>query len=158
MLEPYAGYHSGKIRYQNSTEGQSGFTYGGRLGLQRLGLMAGVDYMTGSWRQDEDPKGDDTPTDIGAFVGYEFPVMLRVYGVYVFDSKLKAKYDNTADPTDEYKGTAMKAGVGFTSFPFVVVNIEYIVSTFTELDGVKITNGNVKTEMIGATLSLPLKF
>lgn len=158
LIEPYAGYHSGKIRNNNSTEGVAGVTYGGRVGIEHTGLMAGVDYMTGEWNDDEDPKSDQTPKSLGFFLGYNFPNRARIYGVYYYDAKIDIEYDNQpTDPKDEYTGTAVKVGIGFMAMQKLAINFEYVSAKIDEIDGGKLTY-DIKPELLGITVSLPLTF
>ncbi|MGE0527570.1 MAG: hypothetical protein AB7P49_10940, partial [Bdellovibrionales bacterium] len=128
-----------------------GIAYGARLGYQMLGVMFGIDYMTGKWEDTLSPAGDDVPSDLAVFVGYNFPVLLRVYGAYGFDTELEREA-NSQETT--YEGRTIKLGVGFTGLPMVSVNLEYITSEFD-----KTNSGNLspkaETELLGLTVSLP---
>src|SRR3989344_6657241 len=86
LIEPYLGYHTGEREGGGLTKSDvSGITYGARAGYKHmLGLMFGLDYMTGKWEDDATVKSDLTPSSLGVFVGFEFPILLRVYGVYGF--------------------------------------------------------------------------
>src|SRR5437868_5907357 len=90
LIEPYLGYHLGKYERSGTYErDQSGLSLGGRLGYQHtLGPMLGVDFQTGMWSDDANPKNDLTPTNISLFAGFEFPIMLRVYAAYGLKNEL----------------------------------------------------------------------
>lgn len=154
LLEPYLGYHTGNYKVGNGKYDMNGPTFGGRVGYQNLGLFLGVDYMLGKWKDDASDSRDASPTDLGLFVGYEFPVMLRVYATYAFDSELKLKGGAI---NDKYEGTSMKFGLGFTALPMVSVNLEYITGTYDEANGVSLAS-KLKTSMYGLSVSLPLVF
>jgi hypothetical protein len=152
LLEPYVGYVSGQWEYGTSKVDCDGYNYGGRLGIQQMGLMVGADVMSGKYKDEATPKNDITPTDYGFFLGYNFPMLLRVYGVYNFKSEFK-----TVDPddTNKYEGTGMKFGIGLTMFPMVSINLEYFTGTYDEINGSNLTS-DFKTKGIGIGVSLPL--
>lgn len=156
LVEPYLGYHTGKIKQSGNPDSDvKGMSFGGRLGYQQMGVMAGLDYMTGSWTTESSGyKFDVTPTQLGLFVGYSFPMMLRVYGVYSFqaDGKIKngaLNYDQTQ------KGTGIKLGVGFTVMPLLSLNVEYLSATFTKDKNGNKLNPEVKNDLFGLTVSVP---
>ncbi|MBX3022159.1 MAG: outer membrane beta-barrel protein [Bdellovibrionales bacterium] len=154
LLEPYLGYHTGKYDSGSREYDLSGLNFGARLGYQNLGLQLGLDYMTGAWTVKTDPSLDAEPSDLGLFVGYQFPVMMRVYGVYNLQSKNKAK---SSAGSSTLEGSGIKLGVGFTSLPLVAVNLEYRSSTYTKVDGNSLSK-NAKDNTYGLTVSLPLTF
>src|SRR5262249_2347880 len=133
LVEPYLGYHTGKVKQTGATDiTGKGVTFGGRFGYQQMGFSAGLDYMTGKWTNDATPSADISPTDLGFFVGFNFPMMVRVYGVYNFQVKEKVS-SSAFNVTDE--GNGIKLGVGFTSLPFVAINLEYLSSKLTKQNG-----------------------
>jgi hypothetical protein len=154
LLEPYLGYDTGKVEQGGTSEDLNGVSYGARIGFQRLGFMIGGDVKSGKWKYHSSPSLDVTPQELGVFVGYNFPVMLRVYGVYNFDSQ--NKYEISSGDL-KYEGTGFKLGVGFTGLPFVSINLEYSNSTFDELNGRDMTN-DMTSKMYGINVSLPLTF
>ncbi len=154
LIEPYLGYHTGKSK-QTTTEDFSGMTYGARLGYQQLGFMLGLDYMTGKWTEKGTPNVDLTPSSLGAFVGYNFPVMLRVYGVYGFQNSVKAEAGGTSSKLEG--SPALKLGVGFTALPLVSINLEYMTATYDKSDGHTL-NPNMTSTAYGLTVSLPFTF
>lgn len=120
-LEPYIGQAvSGKFTGIGSGV-YNGSLLGARVGYGLLGLVAGLEYEMGSLKYEPDAGGSATmkPTNLGVTASFTFPVLVRAYGTYYFDSKLK---DDDNDIT--YKGTGTKLGVGFTGFPFITVNLE----------------------------------
>lgn len=130
LVEPYAGYSIGLSKdYGNSTYDYSTPQFGARLGYQFLGLMAGVDYsLSSSFDLNEKDKttGATTKTSseknqVGLFVGYNLPMLLRAWGTYYLDANLK----NTPVPATTYNGNGYALGVGFTGLPFVSLNLEY---------------------------------
>lgn len=129
-LEPYAGMLvSGELSDSSgTTDFDSGMGYGLRLGYGMLGLSFGVDYMMTSVGVDVNPPYDIDGTDLGAFVAYEFPVMLRVYAIYGFSSSWESSHSTPTTLT----GKAMRFGVGYTGLPFVAINVEMWDHDFDE--------------------------
>lgn len=155
LLEPYIGYHTGNYEMGTFEQDMSGITYGARAGFTHaLGLMGGIDYMSGKWEDDANPSSDLTPSTLGVFVGFEFPILLRVYGVYSITNEMKAK--NSAG-TSKYEGDgAIKLGVGFTALPILSINLEYIKANFDEADGAALSP-EMETSMFGLTVSAPFE-
>ena len=153
LIEPYLGYNSGKWEQGSSNEKLSGVNYGARLGYQHaLGLNFGLDYFTGKWQDKADVKADITPAILGAFVGFEFPVLLRVYAVYGF--KNEAKFKDRSRSVKYEGGNSIKLGVGFTALPLLSINVEYMATTLDEVKGNSLTNDmNLKT--YGISVSAP---
>ena len=129
LVEPYLGFSiagdgESTISTVNYDFSYSSVTYGGRLGYSFLGLMGGLDYSMQSFKADVDAGGTETKKDVdksqlGLFVGYDFPILLRAWATYFLSAK--------ADFTDyEFKsGGGYALGVGFTGLPFVSINLEY---------------------------------
>jgi hypothetical protein len=152
LLEPYLGYHTGKITQSgSSSETVSGPTFGGRAGYGMMGLHAGLDYMTGKWSESSTPKVDITPSALGIFVSYSFPVMLRAYGTYNFQAKGDA---TSGSVTSKLEGNGFKLGVQLTTFPIVAVGLEYMSTTFTKFNGNTLSN-NMTNNMYGIVVSAP---
>lgn len=147
LIEPYVGYYTGDIKDSSGKSDMKGMGYGARLGYTSLGFMGGLDYFTGKWTIDNTPEVDVTPTDIGIFVGFNFPILIRAYGEYLLKSELKGD-------AGKYEGKGVKLGVGFTPLPLISVNVEYVTHTFDEFDGNSLTS-DTTTKMIGLTVSLP---
>lgn len=151
LIEPYAGYYMGKYSGGTNSYNANGSALGARLGYQSLGFMLGADYLTGAWTGDTSPKTNFKPSYIGAFVGYNFPILLRAY----------AEYDVVANDVSSgqtNKGTAIKLGLGYTALPFLSINFEIINSTFTKtsIDGTDSTlSPNLTATMYGVSISLP---
>lgn len=157
LLEPYVGYAIGTQKTTGSkTLNTKGVTYGGRVGYQQMGLMLGADFQGGSLKDDNTPTTDSiNTTDIGAFIGYNFPMMVRVYGVYDFSSKAKVK--PSAGLADTYSGDGLKLGIGFTTFPLVSINLEYQMATYTKDDYGTLAN-KMNANSFGLTVSVPFTF
>lgn len=157
LVEPYLGYHTGSWERGSADESMSGPTYGFRVGYQNMGLMLGIDYFSGMWKDSSDPKNDVTPTDLGLFVGYNFPVMLRLYGVFSPEPLNPTMKFKATGASSKYEGSSMKIGLGYMPMPKVSLNFEMHSGNYDELNGSPITY-ELKTTMYGLTVSLPLTF
>lgn len=154
LLEPYLGYHMGKIKQSTTEMDSSGIAMGGRIGYAQMGLGGGLDVMQGTWTAKKNSvKYDTAPSDLGIFVAYTFPVMIRAYAGYNFQSNTSLK---DTSGTTKLKGSGMKLGVGLTTLPFVAINLEYRTSTYTkDSDGNTLAN-SLKEDTYGLVVSLPL--
>lgn len=131
LIEPMFGYNVGKFNTDikfpalpasndSASDSVSGATYGGRLGLQSFGLQFGLDYLGGSLKVD----GDETKmSEFGGFIGYKFPVLLRIYAGYIFSSTAEDVSGSSTIKLE--KGMGPKVGFGFALLPFVHLNFEW---------------------------------
>ncbi len=131
LVEPYLGtYLSSTYEGDSNAEGDlTGTAVGARVGFQNLGLMLGLDGRRHTWTSDPDDGTDGSElsgTSLGLFVGYDFPILLRVWAEYIFSNTL----DETDGDEDEYyEGGGTLFGLGYKVLPFVSVNLE--MGTFT---------------------------
>lgn len=144
LIEPLVGYSLSTkvdIKKNNSLgltgeeySGGMGPSFGGRLGYQKLGFQVGLDYLHSTIDMDDKDFADDvTMNEWAAFVGFEFPILVRVYAGYIFSADAESKSDGTPDEKMTFKdGTGAKVGVGFTLLPFLDINLEYRRGTFSE--------------------------
>ena len=129
LIEPLAGYSFGKFTTNAAGVDDAtlnGTSYGGRLGYSNLGLQLGVDYLNSNLNI-EDDNDDLKASEWGAFVGFKFPVLFRVYAGYVFSGT------GELGNMDLEKGSGAKFGVGFTGLPFININLEYRKITYDEI-------------------------
>ncbi len=140
LIEPVVGYSLLKLDGDNSGNGGGG-SVGGRLGYQNLGFQLGVDYLRSTYGIDNDDyKSDFAMSEFAGFVGFEFPILLRVYAGYIFQATAGTKYRGDlgiGQGTQTYdmefdKGTGTKLGIGFTGLPFVDLNLEYRKGKLTD--------------------------
>jgi hypothetical protein len=140
LIEPVVGYSFGNASIdlevpstpsandsdKNSAKGTS---YGGRLGYQNFGFQLGLDYLASNLKTD----GDAFKTsEFAGFVGFEFPILLRVYAGYIFSGTGTLEGD---DQDFKFKsGTGPKVGIGFTLLPFLDINLEYRSVKYEQLD------------------------
>jgi hypothetical protein len=143
LVEPLIGYN---FNYKIDDDKGHGRAFGGRLGYQNLGLQLGLDYLNSN----VDIDGDDLETnEFAAFVGYQFPILLRVYAGYIFSA------DGELGSLEAKEGSGTKLGVGFTCLPFVAINFEYRSGKFE-----KINSTSIDTDFSSflISLSVPLNF
>ncbi len=149
LIDPYVGIGQAKntIDAATGSEGTESMTsIGSRLGYSFLLFSAGIDYERSTIDK-------DTATNMSAFVGFDLPILLRVWAEYFVSSSYDA--DDSTDPDLNFKdGYGM--GIGFTGLPFVSINLEVAAYNY-DFDF-----GNQKVDYaLGTTLlsvSLPLDF
>ncbi len=135
LLEPVLGYSlATKLDFEDgkSYSGGRGPSYGGRIGYQKLGFQVGLDYLHSNIDMDHDDfKKDVSMNEWAGFVGFEFPILLRVYGGYIFSAT--GETEGVGNSQIDFKsGSGFKAGLGFTLLPFLDINFEYRRGTFDE--------------------------
>ncbi len=158
LIEPVVGYNYGtKLDFEDSEtySGGNGVSAGGRLGFQKLGFQLGIDYLNSAIGMDN--KNFDKKVKMNewaGFVGFEFPILFRVYGGLIFAGSGETMLNN--DDIELQKLSGAKAGVGFTGLPFIDINFEYRRGTFSELreNGVK-EESETKYQSLLMSLSLP---
>lgn len=124
FFEPFAGMAFNSSGELSGTEVDiSGSSLGLRLGFENMGLSLGLDGRKNTWKLDPSSgvNSNYTYTQLGFFVGYELPAMIRFWGNYVFN--LEGVDDDDAD-TKFTEGSGMVFGVGFKTIPFISLNFE----------------------------------
>lgn len=172
-VEPYVGYakgseggHTETTTDQNAAS-YSGMGFGARLGISYLGVLFGGTYdAQGIEGTDDDSPNTSTDysgTNIGAFLGYEFPLGLRVWGSYYMSSKLEV--DNTTSAGAEFSGSGMSLGAGFSVIPMILsLNLEYKTFAYDEFTTSTGTvfqltgNSEAKVNYLFVSISAPLGF
>ena len=165
LIEPVVGYSMTKFEIDNETseeEKANGTSVGGRLGYQNFGFQLGLDYLRSNLAVDNsDYKEDFVSNEFAGFVGFEFPILLRVYAGYIFAAtgETEADYGLGLGKTkvEVSGGSGMKVGLGFTVLPFLDLNVEYRRGTYTKLK-IEDTKSDVDTDFnaIMFGISLPL--
>jgi hypothetical protein len=165
LLEPVVGYTLGKFQVDKtgmSEEKANGASYGGRIGYQNFGFQLGLDYLHSNLNADDnDYKSPLKSNEFAGFVGFEFPILLRVYAGYIFSANGQTKADYGAGAGKQTvkfsDGSGVKVGVGFTLLPFLDINVEYRKGTFGEFKAGS-TKENVDTDFSGLMVGLSLPF
>jgi hypothetical protein len=140
LIEPLVGYSLGskvEIEDGENYSGASGPSFGGRLGYQKLGFQLGLDYLNSNINMDDDDfKSNVKTNEWAAFVGFEFPILIRAYAGYIFSATGESeKYNDSVLGRQTLKlegGSGLKVGVGFTLLPFLDINVEMRQGTFTD--------------------------
>lgn len=156
LLEPYLGYVSGKQTSGSASANFTGTELGTRVGYSTFNFSLGADYITAKYTDDSSSKNDLTMSDLGIFASYKFPILLRVFATYVPSSQLKGSAQNILDYT--YKGNTTRLGVGFTGFPIININLEYITATYKDLEVLGQTtslSSSVTTSAYALSISVP---
>ena len=162
LIDPYLGFRfSGEI-VEDTNRGDedeyefSGLAYGARVGYDYFGIMFGVEYGMASSdiEQSADPecagiancsvvgkKHEGDFKNLGIFVGYNVPLMFRVWFTYFLSAEMEltGKTDQTdlggdTNSTTTYDGGGYSLGVGYTGLPFLSINLEYKKLTYNEID------------------------
>jgi len=149
LIEPSIGYIlSGDLERRSTKADYSGLTYGARLGFDYLGFMGGVEYSLASYEYEytapEDEKGTTQDIDashLGVFLGYNLPVMFRVWGTYYFQNT--SELGGGSSNGDELSGSGLGLGLGYTGLPFLSLNLEYKKYSYDEYED--ISDGTTET-------------
>jgi len=158
LIEPVLGYNvSTKLDIEDvdNYSGGTGAAFGGRLGYQNFGLQVGIDYLRSSIDMHDDVFDKNvTMSEWAGFVGYEFPLFLRVYAGYIFSATGETEMGGL--DADFSEGSGTKMGVGFTGLPFVDINFEFRTGKFDkyEASGIELDQ-EVKYQSIMVGISVP---
>lgn len=149
-LEPYLGINfSGEFK-----QGSSNFEYdnypisiGGRIGYGQLGFSGGLDYQITDSIDLDNVSGSFKSTDVAFFIGYQFPILVRCYAAYIFNSD----FEKSGTIYDE--GTGTKIGVGYSGLPFVNLNFDIKQVSYDKVNGSSV---NADNNVYLLSVSLPL--
>lgn len=173
LIEPHLGYNlsGGVSDYKSSGSSTAvkisytGPQYGARLGMQFLGVMGGFAYTHGTYNLKNtwtggSSAGKQKQDDLGLFVGYNAPILVRAWVAYFFSSKVTATETNASFTNgDISKGTTTELGVGFTPLPLLSLNIAYRMFTMKSYQDVGAAsvdyNPSVKNKEIVVGVSVP---
>lgn len=166
LLEPVIGYSLSKFEIDqvglDDEEKANGPSLGGRIGYQNLGFQLGLDYLRGNLNVDDNKYKEDMVTsEFAGFVGFEFPILLRVYAGYIFMASAESDIDQGLGAGKQSfelnDGKGMKLGVGFTVLPFLDINVEYRKGTYSELK-IGSTKTDVDTDFSAVMVGVSLPF
>ena len=118
VVEPYLG--AGSVAQKFTVSGldladpdtETSSVVGARLGYSFLLLSAGIDY-------EMQTVDDVNMTNMAAFVGVDFPILVRAWAKYYVSSSFDVDGASDFEFKDGYA-----VGVGFTGLPFVSLNLE----------------------------------
>ncbi|MEK6629090.1 MAG: hypothetical protein AABY53_10735 [Bdellovibrionota bacterium] len=149
LIDPYIGYTVSGSTSSNFTI--TGSDMGARLGFTNMGLGFGVDATVAGTHtyKDATTSTDYTRSNMGVFVSYHFPILVRGYATYFVNSKISS---SAASAT----GTATKLGVQYTGFPLIAIGVEYYNMAYkdAEIGGIKFTS-SVTESQTRLALSVP---
>lgn len=142
LIEPHFGYNlHGSADVDVVTIKYNGTQYGARLGVQSFGFMGGLDYTHSTFTSKAsvptfgDFEADQKRDQLGVFVGYKFPILVRAWVGYYFSDKTTQTNDGTFGAKGDWmKGNGTEIGVGFTGLPFLSINLQYRMSTYDKAD------------------------
>jgi len=171
LVEPFLGYDQSTLSAKDLSGNDmgaknSGLDYGARLGY-RLdnGVWFAGEYAAGSGDSKSNVAGtaDSTYTrsSMGAVVGFDHN-QFRFWGGYGLSDKLIAK--SAAGSETTFTGSNYKVGVGFKAMPWMSVNFEYIVPSYTKFDSgsgeadVSTVFSEFNSTSACLTLSFPIDF
>lgn len=161
LVEPVLGWTFGQkldISGVDDYSGGQGLSYGGRLGYQRGPFQIGADVLKSSVEMDSnDFKENVDITEMGAFIGFELPILLRAYAGYI--ASIEGDTNINRVKTEFNKGSGFKLGVGWTLLPFLDINLEYRNGMFDEYKqgGMTVKEDTYyKAYMLGVSLPLDL--
>lgn len=159
LLEPYLGIHVNSTYVNNDCSSNcdgslSGTALGGRAGFQQLGFMFGVSGKRATFEVEDSTQGDLTTTTLGLFVGYDFPIMLRVWGEYLLTGT--GVYTDDASNTQLNAGSGTTLGIGYKAFPFVSLNLEIGSINFNELTSDTVSSQSMNTDFSTYLLSVSI--
>lgn len=156
LVEPYAGINfngSWEDHGSDSSDSFSGSMYGARVGVQKFGFMAGLDVRKGSWEVDNTAKDEFAYTHYAAFIGYDFPILVRVYAEYVLGGTAEeVGGNNLIEPA------GFVFGAGYKFFPFLSANLEAGSVSYKELeleDGTNLKDREEAATYLLLSLSVP---
>lgn len=153
LIEPYFGYLLSGSNSAISGSTMSGSDIGGRVGWKILGFGLGID-ATASGSYSYSNSLSYKPTHMGAFVSFDFPILVRGYAALMTSTK------EAADNGSYYSGNGTKVGVQFTGLPFICVGLETFttsVTNYTNAAGASTSKSDTETQTRLA-VSIPLNF
>lgn len=142
LVEPHLGYiASGSQSSWGGLKAEyTGPQYGARLGVKYLGVMGGFAYTHSTYdlklsALGQTVKSGQKQDDMGLFVGYNAPVLLRVWVAYFLSSKITQTEAGQFGATgDWFKGKTTEIGVGFTPLPLLSLNVSYRMLSFDKVN------------------------
>lgn len=136
-LEPSLGYSLGTLETGLDSDGDysaKGPAFGLKLGASIIPMVfvaADVMYLMTDFdaKKDGVENADGKSTLAGLTVGLNLPILLRFWASYFFYNKFDLK---DSDGTQKLSGSAIKLGVGYSLAPYVALNLEYLLSSYSK--------------------------
>lgn len=168
VVEPLIGHNfAGKAEIHGGGDkytGINGLGYGGRVGFSKLGFSLMADYLRSNLdMHDGDFSKKLNTNEFAGLVGFRFPILLKVYGGYIFnadgDSRYKGGGGGSSQSFKLNSGHGMKIGAGWTLFPLLDINLEYRKIQFDDYKvGGSKNSSNVDLSAWMLSVSLPFRF
>ena len=139
LLEPHLGYTLVGTGESSATPAtmikHNGFQYGLRTGAMYNGFMGGLDFTHSSFDQLTSGYSNNfSRNEMGLFVGYNFPILIRVWTTYNFSYNQEANSSSSLITSgSKYKGHSIELGAGYSGFPYVSLNAALRMITLDEL-------------------------
>ena len=135
------------------SESASGAAFGARAGYGIGPLGLGLDFMTtGSLK--EEHNFNSKITNIGATFMLGLPI-IRFWAGYIFSSQLKLETDGLSGTE---KGSGFKLGTGWSVFPLLSLNLEYLMLNYDSMDYKDFQDTSRKTNAFLLSVSMPIVF
>lgn len=157
MIDPHVGMAFNSTgEYGGADVDVTGTSVGARLGIYNMGFMVGVDGRRNSWNLDFESGADSdwTYTQLGFLVGYDFPMMLRVWGEYIMS--IQADNDDNDNILKEGSGTLI--GFGYKVLPFVSLNFEVSNLKTEKIDDGDGNETDLEVEVTAYTVGVSIPF
>ncbi|MAZ48207.1 MAG: hypothetical protein CME65_06570 [Halobacteriovoraceae bacterium] len=157
LLEPYAGAQfNSTFDVDGGSEGDiTGSAVGMKFGFTQMGFSFGLNGQraTSNFETESGSESDYTFTRMGAFVGYDTPMGVRLWGEYVFSFQ----GINDDDSDQEYtEGGGTAFGFGYKVLPFISLNLEIAnLSTAKYVNGATDLDLDIAYSSYLLSISLP---
>lgn len=131
LIEPYGGYLLGQHSPKDTaTHGShtSGALMGARLGMGLLGVHLAADgsLMTGGSMTASPSSATINMSNLGGALMFDLPFIPRFWVGYGYHEMFVGRRDPGVYDNYKLVGEYFKAGLGFSVFPFVSFNLEYM--------------------------------
>lgn len=151
LLDPYVGFGNVTTTLDASSfsddSTDSASILGARVGYSMLLFSAGVDYQIASI-------DSASRNNLSAFVGFDLPILLRVWAEYTLNSSFEDS--DLSDAVDVAFDSGYSVGVGFTGLPLVSINLEIEQTNYVYENFPVIGDIDVATAAYIVSVSFPL--
>ncbi|MCO4755003.1 MAG: hypothetical protein KC478_11020 [Bacteriovoracaceae bacterium] len=165
-VEPYVGFAKGEEDTNDPNPDEySGMGFGLRAGYKYLGAIVGATYDSQTITASTTEPGDNSAdvdfkgTNMGAVLGYEFPLGLRLWVSYYIDAKFEV--DSGTSTGGEFSGNGYAIGAGYSIIPMILsLNAEMKKFEYDEysFQGTTLNLNNAGSSYYFLSVSAPLSF
>lgn len=130
VFDPYLGLPFGNVTLEDNVEvDTTGFGIGGRVYYEFQSFFGGMDLKFHANSSDTPDKTYEK-NQLGLVGGVAFPFApIRIWMNFYFLDRLNVSPDDK-----EYKGGGHGFGVGFSPLPIMSLNLEYLSSSYDEVE------------------------